>query len=91
MAYTSTTLTLAMTEFLAHVKAEDFDPQTPPELVYVTGKLPDEAVGATIETERSCRRIGTPFLSRRVNAALGDAWIRGAQSLGLLVLFGSIS
>ena len=48
MAYTSTTLTLAMAEFLAHVNMDDLDPDTPPALVYVRAMLPD-AAALTIE------------------------------------------
>ncbi len=39
MAYTSTTLTLAMLEFLAHIDPWDFDVASPPALVLVTSQI----------------------------------------------------
>ena len=85
MAYTSTTLTLAMAEFLAHVNVDEFDADNPPELVYVRATLPDAAV-LTID------QIGAVLPARwndvpapAVDAALGDAWVRSGKSLALLV------
>ncbi len=85
MAYTSTTLTLAMAEFLAHVNIDDFDPDTPPALIYVRATVPGAAA-------RTIDQVGATLPARwddipapAVDAALGDAWIRSGQSLALLV------
>jgi RES domain-containing protein len=85
MAYTSTTLTLSMAEFLAHVKIDDFDDETPPALVYVRATLPDVAV-LTIDQIGATLPAGWDEVpAPAVDAALGDAWIRGGQSLALIV------
>jgi len=85
MAYTSTTLTLSMTEFLAHVNIDDLDPDTPPELVYVRATLPESAV-VTIKQIRAALPSGWDDVpAPAVDAALGDEWIRNGRSLGLLV------
>jgi len=85
MAYASTTLSLAMAEFLAHVNADDFDPDTPPQLVYVTASIPDASV-------RTLEQIGAELPSGwdsvpapDADAAIGDAWIRSGESLALIV------
>ena len=85
MAYTSTTLTLAMAEFLAHVNIDDFDPDTPPALVYVRATVPEaatltiEQIGATLP--KGWDDVPAPA----VDAELGDAWVRHITSLALLV------
>ena len=85
MAYTSTTLTLAMAEFLAHVGIDDFDPDHPPALVYVRATIPDSAA-------RTVEQIGAKLPSGwddvpapAVDATLGDRWVQSARSLALLV------
>jgi RES domain-containing protein len=85
MAYTSTTLTLAMTEFLAHVATEDFDPDAPPELVYVTAILPDETVLTISEVGATLPEGWDDVPAPSVDAELGDAWVREARSLSLIV------
>ena len=85
MAYTSSTLTLAMLEFLAHVDIEDFDPFSAPALVYVTAKVPDkalltlEAIGAKLPAN------GSDVPAPAGDAAIGDGWLRESRSLGLIV------
>jgi RES domain-containing protein len=85
MAYTSTTLTLAMTEFLAHVRFEDFDAATPPELIYVRATLPDRAVLTLAELGSALPAGWDEVPAPAVDAGLGDEWIRSGRSLGLLV------
>ena len=85
MAYTSTTLTLSMAEFLAHVKVDDLDAETPPALVYVRAALPDVAV-LTIDQIGATLPAGWDEVpAPAIDAALGDAWIRSGKSLALLV------
>ena len=85
VAYASTTLTLAMTEFLAHVDWRDVDPETPPELVYVTATLPDHGA-LTLETLGVALPDGWDDVPAPADdAVIGDAWARGAHSLALLV------
>lgn len=85
VAYTSTTLTLAMTEFLAHVNIDDLDPETPPALFYLTASLPADSVRSLeeigAELPPSWDRVPAPD----ADAAVGDQWIRGGTSLALLV------
>lgn len=85
MAYTSTTLTLAMTEFLAHVETSDFDPVTPPELVYVTAVLPDEGVLTLSDIGAALPDGWNDVPAPSANADVGDAWVREARSLALEV------
>ncbi|MBV8370588.1 MAG: RES family NAD+ phosphorylase [Candidatus Eremiobacteraeota bacterium] len=85
MAYTSTTLTLAMAEFLAHVKVDDFDIDTPPALIYVRATFPDAGV-LTIDQIGATLPVGWDEVpAPAVDAALGDAWTRSGKSLALLV------
>lgn len=85
MAYTSTTLSLAMAEFLAHVNADDFDPDTPPALVYVTANIPDSSV-CTLEQNGAELPSGWDSVpAPDADAAIGDAWIRSGASLALIV------
>jgi RES domain-containing protein len=85
MAYTSTTATLAMLEFRAHVDTLSFDPASPPPLVIVTAEIdaadvmPLAAIGAVLPPD--WRDIPAPVEL----AAIGDAWIAGATSVGLVV------
>jgi RES domain-containing protein len=85
MAYTSSTTTLAMLEFLAHIDPSDFDVASPPELVVVTAEVADHAVislagaGATLPPD--WRHIPAPAAL----PAIGDAWIAGGGSVGLAV------
>ena len=85
MAYTSTTLTLAMAEFLAHLRFEDFDAATPPELVYVKATLPDGTVLALDEVGSPLPAGWDDVPAPAVDAVLGDEWIRSGRSLGLVV------
>jgi RES domain-containing protein len=85
MAYTSTTLTLAMAEFLAHVNIDDFDPDTPPSLLYVRATVPEAAM-LTIEQIGATLPEGWDHLpAPAADAELGDGWILAGQSLALLV------
>ncbi len=85
MAYTATTLTLAMAEFLAHVNIDDLDPDTPPALIYVRATIP-EGAARTIGQIGSTLPTGWDDLpAPAVDGALGDAWIRSGKSLALLV------
>ena len=85
VAYTSTTLTLAMAEFLAHVDFDDFDSDDPPALVYVTASLPDRAIRSLdqlgIRLPRDWRDVPAPAAA----TAVGDAWIAHGASLALMV------
>lgn len=85
MAYTSTTLTLAMAEFLAHVRIEDFDAATPPELIYVKATLPNRSVLTIAEVGSALPAGWNDVPAPAVDAVLGDEWIRRGRSLGLLV------
>jgi RES domain-containing protein len=85
MAYTSTTLSLAMAEFLSHVEASDFDPDTPPALFYLTATIPDHS-------ERTLADLGVDLPSDWDQtpapddcAAIGDEWIRSGASVALVV------
>ncbi len=85
MAYTSTTLTLAMAEFLAHVNIDDFDPDTPPTLVYVRATILD-ADALTIDQIGARLPEGWDDIpAPAVDSELGDAWVRSGSSLALLV------
>ena len=85
MAYTSTTLTLAMAEFLAHVNIDDLDPDTPPALVYVRATIPD-ATALTIDQIGATLPDGWDDIpAPAVDSELGDAWICSGSSLALLV------
>jgi RES domain-containing protein len=85
MAYTSTTATLAILEFRAHVDTVSFDPASPPPLVVVTADIdavdvmPLAATGAVLPP--NWRDVPAPVEL----AAIGDAWIAGAESVGLVV------
>jgi RES domain-containing protein len=85
MAYTSTTLTLAIVEFLAHVHTDDFDPETPPPLVYVTATLPDGAALTLQHIGIALPPGWDDVPAPAVDAALGDAWVRSARSPALFV------
>jgi RES domain-containing protein len=85
MAYTSTTATLAMLEFLAHVDTRSFDPVSPPALVVVTAEIDPADV-----MPFAALRVALPEDWRNVPApaeigAIGDAWIASASSLALAV------
>jgi RES domain-containing protein len=85
MAYTSSTLALAMLEFLAHVDFEDFDPDTPPRLVYVTTEVADDALLTLEQLGAALPRGWDRLPAPAADAELGDAWVVGARSLGLVV------
>ena len=74
-----------MLEFLAHVDVEDFDPQTPPELMYVAATIDDEDVldlaALDVELPDDWDDVPAPA----ADAAIGDAWIAGGRSLALSV------
>jgi len=85
MAYTSTTVTLAMAEFLAHVNVGDLDPDTPPALIYVRATILGAAV-LTIDQIGATLPDGWDNIpASAVDSELGDAWIRSGRSLALLV------
>ena len=85
VAYTSTTLTLAMTEFLVHVSTEDFDPDDPPALVYVHATFRDRAVRTPdqlgIRLPRGWHEVPPPASL----AVVGDTWVAYGASLALVV------
>ncbi len=85
MAYTSTTLTLAMTEFLAHIRVEDFDPDTPPALVYMRATLPETSVRTIVQIGAKLPRGWDDVPAPAMDAAVGDKWIAAAASLALVV------
>lgn len=85
MAYTSTTLTLAMAEFLAHVRVEDFDPDMPPALVYMRATLPETSVRTIAQIGAKLPRGWDDVPAPATDAALGDEWIATAASLALVV------
>ncbi len=85
MAYTSTTSTLAMLEFLAHVDTSDFDVASPPALVVVTADVDESDVtpltATAVTLPADWRHVPAPAELR----AVGDAWIASGESLGLVV------
>lgn len=86
MAYASTSIALAMLEFLAHVEIDDdVDSHAPPDFVYVTAELPDADVVTlqTIGVDLPARWDSVPAIA--LTALLGDEWIAGHRSLALLV------
>jgi RES domain-containing protein len=85
MAYTSTTLTLAMAEFLAHVKVQDFDIDAPPRLIYVHATLPTRSVRTLDQLGLRLPRRWNDVPAPTADAALGDAWVRSLASLALVV------
>jgi RES domain-containing protein len=85
MAYTSTTLTLAMAEFLAHVKIQDFDIDAPPQLVYVRATLPTRSVRTLDQLAIRLPNRWNDVPAPAADAAVGDAWIRALASLALVV------
>ena len=85
MAYTSSTLTLAMLEFLAHVEVEDFDPANAPELVFARIELPDDAAMELAEIGATLPENWTDVPAPDEVRGMGDAWIRSARSLALVV------
>lgn len=85
MAYTSRTLTLAMAEFLAHVNIDDFDPETPPAMMYVRATLSDAAALSIAQIGATLPKGWNDVPAPAVDGALGDAWIRSGKSLALLV------
>ena len=85
MVYTSTTLTLAMAEFLAHVKIQDFDIDAPPQLVYVRATLPTRSVRTLDQLGIRLPKRWNDVPAPAADAALGDAWVRSLASLALVV------
>ena len=85
MAYTATTLTLAMAEFLAHVNIDDLDPETPPALVYVRATIPDAAALTIDQIGAALSQGWNEIPAPAPDAELGDAWIRSGRSLALVV------
>lgn len=84
MAYTSTTATLAMLEFLAHVDTSDFDTANPPALVVVAAQIDEADVAVLDRATLPSDWDATPapdYLRRSV----GDLWISGGTSLALAV------
>jgi RES domain-containing protein len=85
MAYTSTTATLAILEFLAHVAPASFDPASPPALVVVTAEIdpadimPFAALGVALP--RDWNETPGPAELRTI----GDAWVTTGKSIGLAV------
>ena len=83
MAYTSTGLTLAMLEFLAHIWVDDLDPKSPPALRYVRAELDDGALERLAERRLPPDWNAVP--ARQSTAEIGDNWARSGRSLGLIV------
>ncbi|MEA2664545.1 MAG: hypothetical protein QOI11_1489 [Candidatus Eremiobacteraeota bacterium] len=85
MAYTSTTSTLVILEFLAHIDMSDFDVASPPALIVVTADIDESdiislaATGAALPPD--WRNVPAPAELR----AIGDAWIASDRSVGLVV------
>lgn len=85
MAYTSTTLSLSMAEFLTQVNFDDFERAASPELMYVRATLPDATV---LELDEVGARLPSDWddvPAPAVDAAIGDSWTRTGRSLGLYV------
>lgn len=85
MAYTSTTLTLAMAEFLAHVNIDDLDPETPPQLFYLTASVPDASIRTPEDIGAELSPNWSLVPAPDADATVGDGWIFGGVSLALLV------
>lgn len=85
MAYTSTTLALVMAELLAHVRVGDFDPDTPPALVYMRATLPETSVRTIAQIGAKLPRGGDDVPAPAMDGAVGDKWIATAASLALVV------
>lgn len=85
LAYAATTLSLAMLEFLAHVEAENFDPTTPPELVYVVADLPASDVAAFDDLGIALPADWDAVPARVSTMRVGDAFARDAAFLALTV------
>ncbi len=85
MAYTSTTSTLAMLEFLAHVDPSGFDVASPPALVVVSAEIDADDVIPLAAVESPLppdwRNVPAPADLR----AIGDAWIANGRSVGLIL------
>ena len=82
MAYTSTTATLAMLEFRAHVDATSFDPINPPKLVVVSAEINDASV---LPLATPLPTDWRTYPAPAELTTLGDAWIADRSSLGLIV------
>jgi len=85
MAYTSTTLSLAMAEFLAHVNVDDFDPDTAPALSYMTAIIPDESVRTLEQIGVDLPESWSAVPAPASDAVVGDDWLRSGVSLALIV------
>lgn len=85
MAYTSTTLSLAMAEFLAHVNVDDFDPDTAPALFYMTAIIPDKSVRTLEQIGVNLPESWSAVPAPANDAMIGDDWIRTGVSLALMV------
>ncbi len=83
--YTSSALTLAMLEFLAHVDVEDFDPFHAPALVYVSANVPDESVLSLEAIGVALPWNWNAVPAPAIDAAIGDGWVREARSVALTV------
>ena len=85
VAYTSTTLSLAMTGFLAHVNVADFDPDDPRRSCMSKRSCPNDrhapSMTSACDSPRRWRDVPAPASS----AAVGDAWAASAASLALIV------
>ena len=81
VVYTSTSLSLAALEYLAHVNPDD----VPGDLVAITLEVPDDASGIervqASELPAGWERLG----ENPTCASLGDAWARAGRTLALRV------
>ena len=85
MAYTSTTVSLAMAEFLANVDTTDFDPDTPPALLYLTATIPDACVRTLEDLGIDLPADWDAVPASASDAAVGDAWVDAAASVAIVV------
>ena len=85
MAYTSTTLSLAMIEFLSHLGLEDLDPNSPPELVTVAAEIADRDVGTLAQLGALLPEDWRTTPPPVELAAIGDRWIARSETLALAV------
>jgi RES domain-containing protein len=85
MAYTSSTITLAMLEFRIHINFEDFDIDAPPELVYVAADVPESDILTLQAIGQSLPKNWDAVPAPASNALIGDGWVISKQSLALRV------
>lgn len=85
VAYTSSAVSLAMIEFLAHLDLEDIDPNSPPALVAVSAEVPDAAIATLAALGAALPNDWKATPAPLELAAIGDRWIAGGSTLALAV------